>query len=90
MSDQIVGYPKCSYCGNQHNYSADMCRDGYVNRGGFAPFKRQTSCPEPKEWMLKNVGPVPDRDDEEKYDRWHVILGILTSYKYDAENTGVL
>jgi hypothetical protein len=42
--------------------------------------------PDPKAWMLENVGPVPDHDNEEKYERWHTILGILLSYRYDAEH----
>jgi hypothetical protein len=31
MSEQrtmlVFGYPVCAYCGNQHNYSAEMCKD---------------------------------------------------------------
>jgi hypothetical protein len=31
MSEQrtvlVCGYPVCAYCGNQHNYCAEMCKD---------------------------------------------------------------
>ena len=33
MSDSTIGMPKCSYCGNYHNYSAEMCKDMMMKPG---------------------------------------------------------
>jgi hypothetical protein len=39
--------------------------------------------PDPKAWMLENVGPVPQDDEEARY-KWHTTLGVLTHYKLDC------
>jgi hypothetical protein len=41
------------------------------------------NLPDPKMWLLENVGAVPDGEDERE--KWHIKLGVLTHYKIDAE-----
>jgi hypothetical protein len=45
--------------------------------------------PDAKAWMIENVGPVP-QDDEEVRDKWHAQLGVLVHYKLDIESLALL
>ena len=60
MNTTTIDYDKCSYCGNYHTYSPEMCRDMVLHPQPVIPIKNikeiEAAMDEAEDRAMANVG----------------------------------